>query len=145
MVTNGASQLILSVELRRRHNAQLQAEPLAAWEQCGPEPAWLVPHLWGHAPSIPPTSLGYSSSAFLQMPVCTMPEHAPRQEEVFPTLTPSPLPPRIPLPISGHGNSQWIPGQESPSLPSVSAQTCVSSIRGLETSSCPTSLLGMGS
>lgn len=33
LVTNGTSQLILAAELRRRHNAQLQADPLAVWEQ----------------------------------------------------------------------------------------------------------------
>lgn len=33
LATNGTSQLILAAELRRRHNAQLQAEPLAVQEQ----------------------------------------------------------------------------------------------------------------
>lgn len=51
LVTNGARQLILVAELRRRHGARLQAQPLPAREQCGSEPAPLVPRLWGHAPS----------------------------------------------------------------------------------------------
>lgn len=33
LVTNGVSQLILTAQLRRRRDARLQAEPLAAWEQ----------------------------------------------------------------------------------------------------------------
>lgn len=63
-----------------------------------------------HPPS--PTSLGCCSPASPQIPICTTPERAPGQGELFPPFTPSLLPPRVTLSVSGCGNSQWIPGQE---------------------------------
>lgn len=58
LVTNGTSQLILAAELRRRHNAQLQAEPLAVWEQ---NVALACPRLWRHPPPHFPPPQGSSA------------------------------------------------------------------------------------
>lgn len=59
LVTNGTSQLILAAELRRRHSAQLQAEPLAVWEQSvAPSQPSLSPAS-GDTPTPFPTSPGF--------------------------------------------------------------------------------------
>ena len=122
LVINGECQLILAAKLRRRHDARLEAEPLAAWEQrVAPGQPSLSP-VSGDTHPPPPTSPGWSSPASLQIPVGTVPEHGRRGPS-----QPSPhhRSPRIPLSVSGHGNSQQIPGQESPLSPAVSAQTGV--------------------